>query len=506
MNSSGPIKKNIVLTISYLYILLFVYAAISKLLDFESFKVQIGQSPMLSIYADWISPAVIVIELLIALMLLNRRTKMTALFFSLGLMTMFTAYIFILLHYSSFVPCSCGGVLEKMSWNTHLIFNIAFVSLAALAIILNAKPADSNAAGKRNRTTIKAILGTIVGCILTVVILFLSSEKVMYYDNPFIRRYPQHPAEFRKKINLGYNSFYIAGESDGRIYLANYDYPSYIQSYSALLIDKKEEKILMDPKKIPFKMITTKIQGPFFYLADGSVPIVLRGDLKKWKVDRELKGSPYFTIAQPIDSSSIAVRSNSSKNMQNMLGIFDQHTVPKAKFNRALLHKQVDGVFDTDGILLYSELSGKIVYVHRYRNEFIIADKKGSLIRRGHSIDTISKVKMKVSKLKEGKSYAMATPSYVVNENAAMSGNLLFVNSKVKGRYESDKLWETCFIIDVYDIERNSYLLSFPVFHTASKQLRSIMVNGKYLYAVIGTDLVVYELKSKQIKKYKSKN
>ena len=186
-----------------------------------------------------------------------------------------------------------------------------------------------------------------------------------------------------------------------------------------------------------------------------------------------------------------------------MLGIFNQDSVPKTKFNRSLLQKQVDGIFDTDGVLLYSAVSKKMVYVHRYRNEFIIADQKGNLIRRGHTIDTISKVKMKTSKLKEGKRFAMSTPSYVVNENAALSGNLLFVNSKVKGKYERDKLWETCFIIDVYDIERNTYLLSFPVFHTASKQLRSIMVNGKYLYAVIGTDLVVYELKNKLLKKLK---
>lgn len=501
-NAHWGLKKFVIEGICLLYVLLFVYAAVSKLLDFENFQVQLGQSPMLSIYADWIPPAVIAIELLIALMLLNERTKLAALFFSLGLMTMFTTYIFILLHYSSFVPCSCGGVLEKMSWNTHLIFNTVFVWLAALAIILKAKLENRNDAGKRKRTMIKAIFGTFVGCILMVVILFHTSEKAMYFDNPFIRRYPQHPAEFKKKIDLKYNSFYIAGESGGRIYLANYDYPSYIQSYSALLDDKKEKKILMDPKKIPFKMITTKIQSPYFYLTDGSVPIILRGDLKDWKVNRELKGSPYFTIALPLDSTSIAVRSNSSKNMQNMLGIFDQYSIPKARFNRALLQKQVDGIFDTDGVLLYSEISG-IVYVHRYRNEIIIADKKGSLIRRSHTIDTISKVKVKVSKLKEGKRYAMSTPSYAVNENAAISGNLLFINSKVKGRYESDKLWETCFIIDVYDVERNAYVLSFPVFHTASKQLRSIAVNGKYLYAVIGNDLVVYELKNRLLKKLK---
>lgn len=500
MNLGLLTNKKIVLIIANLYILLFVYAAVSKLLDFENFKVQIGQSPMLSIYADWISPAVIGIELLIALMLLNKGTQIIALFFSLGLMAMFTTYIFVLLHYSSFVPCSCGGVLEKMSWNSHLVFNIIFVGLAVLAILLNTKRGNGNTSEKRKCSTAITIFGTILGGILLVVILFLSSEKAIYYDNPFIRRFPQHPVEFKKKIDLKYNSFYIAGESDGRIYLTNYDYPSYIQSYSSLLNFKKDEKIKMDPKKIPFKMITTKIQGAYFYLTDGSVPIILRGDLKNWKVNRELKGSPYFTIALPIDSTAVAVRSNSSKNLQNILGIFDQYAVPKATFNRTLLQKQVDGIFDTDGQLLYSAESEKLVYVYRYRNEFIVADPKGNLIHRGHTIDTISKVKMKIAKLKEGKQFAMSTPSYVVNENASLSGNLLFINSKVKGKYEKDMLWETCFIIDVYDIERNAYVLSFPVFHTASKQLRSMLVNGKYLYAVIGNDLVVYELKSKLIK------
>ncbi len=35
-------------TIRVLYILLFVYAAVNKLLDIEKFRVQIGQSPMLT--------------------------------------------------------------------------------------------------------------------------------------------------------------------------------------------------------------------------------------------------------------------------------------------------------------------------------------------------------------------------------------------------------------------------------------------------------------------------
>ncbi|MEJ0031509.1 MAG: MauE/DoxX family redox-associated membrane protein [Bacteroidota bacterium] len=41
-------------------------------------------------------------------------------------MVMFTAYIVVITRFSEYTPCSCGGVLEKMSWDQHLVFNIGF--------------------------------------------------------------------------------------------------------------------------------------------------------------------------------------------------------------------------------------------------------------------------------------------------------------------------------------------------------------------------------------------
>src|SRR6218665_3215218 len=123
-------------TVSSLYILLFVYTAISKLLDFENFSVQLGQSPLLSAFAGlfaWIVPAT---ELFIAFLLISKKWRLIGLFLALCLMVMFTAYIYIILNYSSFVPCSCGGILEKMGWTEHLVFNIIFMALAAVAGML----------------------------------------------------------------------------------------------------------------------------------------------------------------------------------------------------------------------------------------------------------------------------------------------------------------------------------------------------------------------------------
>jgi len=34
------------------------------------------------------------------------------------------------------LPCSCGGVIAKLSWNQHLLLNLGFVLLALGAIAL----------------------------------------------------------------------------------------------------------------------------------------------------------------------------------------------------------------------------------------------------------------------------------------------------------------------------------------------------------------------------------
>lgn len=136
---AGKGRELIVQISSGLFILLFLYAAANKILDFQKFKVQLGQSPILTDYAGiiaWLIPA---IEIGIALLLVFPKTMLTGLYASFGLMVMFTAYIYISLNFTERVPCSCGGILEKMGWTEHLIFNIFFVILGLIAIIVQAK-------------------------------------------------------------------------------------------------------------------------------------------------------------------------------------------------------------------------------------------------------------------------------------------------------------------------------------------------------------------------------
>lgn len=128
--------KFVIEIISFLFILLFVYAAMNKLLDIEKFRVQIGQSPLLTSAAPFVAWLIPVFEIVISLMLAIPKFRLLGLYSSFSLMVMFTAYIVVILNFSDHIPCSCGGLLERLGWTEHLVFNIMFVLLAAAGVLL----------------------------------------------------------------------------------------------------------------------------------------------------------------------------------------------------------------------------------------------------------------------------------------------------------------------------------------------------------------------------------
>lgn len=136
-------KREIVVEIiCALFITLFMYAAVTKLFDYHKFVVQIAQSPLLTAFASWIAWVIPAVEILISVGLIIPRFRIIALYGGFTLMIMFTLYIIAILNFSMYIPCSCGGILEKLGWKEHLAFNIGFVLLAILGIALYHKKED----------------------------------------------------------------------------------------------------------------------------------------------------------------------------------------------------------------------------------------------------------------------------------------------------------------------------------------------------------------------------
>ncbi len=133
--SQRLIIKNVII---FTLVFLWVYAAASKVLDFNMFKGQMHRQVLphfLKVSLVYILPP---LELSAAILLLFERTQLRGFVLSFGLMVLFTLYVgAAVFRFFDNVPCSCGGLLSEMGWDAHFIFNLIFLLLTAIGLIIS---------------------------------------------------------------------------------------------------------------------------------------------------------------------------------------------------------------------------------------------------------------------------------------------------------------------------------------------------------------------------------
>lgn len=134
------IKRTIIIEIvTVLNIIIFLYTAIAKIMDYAVFKEQLAISPILGLVAQPIAILLPWVEFAVVLLLVIPRWRLKGLYVSFSLMTGFTVYILSMFLIDTKLPCNCGGIIELLSWKQHLLFNIASIFLNAVAIRLQQK-------------------------------------------------------------------------------------------------------------------------------------------------------------------------------------------------------------------------------------------------------------------------------------------------------------------------------------------------------------------------------
>ena len=138
-------RTAVIEVIAALLILLFLYAAFSKLLEFRTFVAELDEHPLFRHRAVFVAVAIPLVEIFTAFCLFMPAIRIWGLWGSLVLMGIFTLYIGAMLAFDSHLPCSCGGVLQQLTWKEHFIFNIGFTLLALGGVLLQrstGKPGD----------------------------------------------------------------------------------------------------------------------------------------------------------------------------------------------------------------------------------------------------------------------------------------------------------------------------------------------------------------------------
>lgn len=128
-------RTTIVEIISVLYIILFIYTGISKIMEYDVFTEQIAQVSFLKPFSEVIAVAVPATEFLISFLLIIPAWRFKGLCLALLLMSLFTTYIFGILLMNDQLPCSCGGIISELSWTQHLVFNSTFIMLATIGLL-----------------------------------------------------------------------------------------------------------------------------------------------------------------------------------------------------------------------------------------------------------------------------------------------------------------------------------------------------------------------------------
>lgn len=118
------------------FILLWTYTGISKLISIDNFVNVLKSSPMLQWAANVLAWAIPISELCIALLLFIEHKRLLAFSLSFSFMFVFTGYVAYMLLFEAELPCSCGGVIQNFTWQQHLVFNSCLLLLAAVAMSL----------------------------------------------------------------------------------------------------------------------------------------------------------------------------------------------------------------------------------------------------------------------------------------------------------------------------------------------------------------------------------
>jgi len=140
--------------ISAILIFLFVYTAVLKIIDRESFAYVLSRSPLIGEFSNFVSWTIPSAAILISGSLLIPNFRRTGLLFSTLLMSLFTFYMTYMLSFTPELPCSCGGILKNLNWQEHLLFNICFTVFAFIGWRFSKVNKDFIAINRISRTPV----------------------------------------------------------------------------------------------------------------------------------------------------------------------------------------------------------------------------------------------------------------------------------------------------------------------------------------------------------------
>jgi hypothetical protein len=312
------------------------------------------------------------------------------------------------------------------------------------------------------------------------------------FDRNFLE---QRFIQTTKQITLPYNSYYISGTSSTNVYLGNWTNPFHMIVVDLESLDSQHVKIHTENHSIykDPEQFRLKVDSPYFYLTHGTIPAMLRGQLDALTASNFMNESVYFDDAVPVSKSSFALRSYNAAEKSFELA---KKTNEKAgfKYHTDILQKQLDGVFCVDGMLHFNKATNEIIYLYRYRNQYMVMDSSLNLKYRSTTLDTFSHAPIKVKNIDAKNSKMLTGIPNIINVMSAASDQYLYIKSNILAKNEDIKSFTEGSTFDIYNTDTGKYVTSVNIYNPYKSKLSDFAVTKNKLIALYVDQLVIYNI------------
>ncbi len=442
------LKKQILIEIiSFLFIVLFLYSAGSKLLDYRLFIAQLSQSRYLVNFANIIAWGIPTLEVLIVIGLTVPKTKILGLYSSFALMLIFSIYIFILLVSNEERPCSCGGVLSMLGWTEHFIFNCIFTLLAFTAILLH----------PRTPTTIKSLSVTTLMCIGIMIGLYIYSN-ITPKKNRVKRSFLKNVIGNQLGAFKISNSNYIAGVSNEHIYLGDEKDPLSILILDSTFVHRihlKDNSLKGVPGFISQAIV--EVDSPYVVVKNGNFPGILVSHIDSLNFNANFYKTPYFRQSIILPNKNLAIitigsTSAGGNDQQNLGKIVLGSKYWKNGIWNTTIFSNTD-LYSSMGALRFNKVLNNFVFTYYFQNRYLILDNAFKLKSDNRTIDVFSDQEISTIKTDDSK-YILASPISRRNLNSQVTDTLLFIQSDSESNNNFRKIKSNFnTVVDVYNLK-----------------------------------------------------
>lgn len=335
-------------------------------------------------------------------------------------------------------------------------------------------------------------VGILLGCVLVMLMLYaLTGPPPRHQHASFTRTFLFAPLTGVDTLVLG-RSYYLAGRSHTRLYFGSSLTPARLIEYDVTTSDTVHHTLRL-AGDVYYSSVQVAVDSPYFYLADGTVPFIYRGNLRTDSA-KVFRNDFYFSRVVPCGVTSLAVvaLSQHENTLEKITG------AAKPVLYRDILEEQGEGIFSTDGMLVTDYPVQHLVYVYFYRNEYVVLDTAFQVQQRGHTIDSISQAQLVIKRTRNN-SYQMASPPLLVNKGVRVAAGLLYIHANLLSRGEAVADFERHAVLDVYALDSGDYLYSFYVPKFNGYGLRAFVIVEGDFYGLYDGYLVRYRMTTNDI-------